>query len=290
MPDAMDLTEAFARLGLETTATRDEIDAAWRQAMKAVHPDTGTAPDGNLAVVLNQARATALSAVAVPSTELVPLAAVMELVKAQQPAQMERAARASDQALKSVVMHHVGGLAYRKRQRAILASIGAFVTVVLTLLAAVNRIVPEDSQAFYGFLAAFAAVLTALVGLGAWRLSAQERTLNLDLEEAAETLSDRAAYLDTIDEIGLGAVWTRQELHAALQGWEVPEVRNSTHGPSLGFFGPPYRSVPLAHTAAEIGHVDFGRLLVAKGIELDLVQEDAFVREDGRTSYGFRRK
>jgi hypothetical protein len=58
--------------------------------MKAVHPDSGSAPDTALAVLLNQARAVALAGMPEPTTALVPLETVMDLVRAQTSEAMRR--------------------------------------------------------------------------------------------------------------------------------------------------------------------------------------------------------
>jgi membrane protein implicated in regulation of membrane protease activity len=57
--DGMSRTEARAILGVDETATVDDIKAAYTRLMKRVHPDAGGAP--GLAAQLNAARATLLS-------------------------------------------------------------------------------------------------------------------------------------------------------------------------------------------------------------------------------------
>lgn len=56
--DGMSRTEARAILGVDETATADDIKAAYTRLMKRVHPDAGGAP--GLAAQLNAARATLL--------------------------------------------------------------------------------------------------------------------------------------------------------------------------------------------------------------------------------------
>ena len=179
--------------------------------MKTVHPDTGSAPDDALATLVNQARAVALATLKAPSNDLVPFQTVLELAQAQPRTKTSPEARASERAVKRVVMHHVGELAFRRRQQSILAAIAAGMTTVLTLVAAVNKLAPntEYGRNWVVALAVASAAGTVFLGLMAWHSAARERTLRLDIEEAALTLSDRAAYLDTLDEIGLDAFWTR---------------------------------------------------------------------------------
>lgn len=55
---AMSRSDAAATLGVAETASRSEVEAAFRRLMKRVHPDHGGAP--GLAAQLNAARATLL--------------------------------------------------------------------------------------------------------------------------------------------------------------------------------------------------------------------------------------
>ncbi|HTX48164.1 MAG TPA: J domain-containing protein [Caulobacteraceae bacterium] len=57
-PSAMARRDAAAMLGVAETASREEIDAAYRRLMLRVHPDQGGAP--GLAAQLNAARAVLL--------------------------------------------------------------------------------------------------------------------------------------------------------------------------------------------------------------------------------------
>lgn len=245
-----------------------------------------------MAVTLNSARAVALSALpptgSMDSTALVPFDQVMALMKAKPPGGPTPAQQASERAFNNVVMHHVGTLAFRKRQRAILASLGAGLTAVLGLITAFAKFGYDTDtlRPMFGAFTAMAAIGSAGVALLAWRIASMERALKLDLEEAAETLSDRSAYLDVLDEIGLGTHWTRQELLGAVEEWEIPAVAPRRNG----FLGPRYVAVPLALTAHEIGAVDFSRLLLAKGLELELIEERQALGQDGRPSFGFARR
>ena len=58
--NGMSRAEAAATLGVAETASRGEIDAAFRRLIQRVHPDRGGAP--GLAAQLNAARATLLRA------------------------------------------------------------------------------------------------------------------------------------------------------------------------------------------------------------------------------------
>jgi hypothetical protein len=282
----MERLEALTELGLDGSATREQIESAWRGAIKVVHPE-GTHPDPDAARRLNEAREVALVGLEGSAGDaLVRLSEVMDLVRAQ--AQQPVAVAGAERALRRVVMHHVGLLAYRKRERTVLAAISGGLAAALGVITAIIRAY-DSTRYLLGFVAATLGLLAAVLGFLAWRVSIAEQTLRLQLEEAAETLSDRAAFVDTINEIGLGRFWTRADLHGALDRWEIPDGPwDRTRGSIVGL-GPSYRSVPLARTAERIGPVDFGRLLVAKGIELGLIEESATTDGNGIVGYGYSR-
>lgn len=289
----MDRQEALLRLGLTEAASADDINRAWRQAMKAVHPDTGSNPDPALTVLLNDARAVALAGRPQDVGQLVPLSAVRELIKADM-AVSGATERASERTLRKITMHHVGGLAFRKRQRTILASVSAGVTVILGAITAFGKLGDSEDwvvmyQPLFGVATGVGLLLTSFVAVAAWRVTTMERTLALDLEEIADTLDDRTAYVDVLEEIDVGKFWTRQELLAAVEQWARREPGARRGGAMSAFIGPAYSAVPVSHVAAEIGPYDFVKLLLAKGQELELIKEREMVREDGRAVYGYER-
>ena len=193
--------------------------------------------------------------------------------------------RNSEQALKQVVMHHVGDLAFRKRQRAIVAAVSGGIAVVLGLISGLSSGL-EDLRAVLGFAALFFALVGAAVGAIAWGLATRERFLELDLEEAGETLSDRASVAGALDELGLDDAFDREELNQAIEGWEIPDGHGATSQRRLAGRG---RETPLADTAAKIGPRDFGKLLLTKGIELGLIVDETVTDDSGKRRYGFRR-
>lgn len=287
----MNRAEALARLGLDADSTAEEIERAWRAAMKHVHPDTGARPDGELAVLLNQAKAEALAALPKPTTDLVTLEAIAELVRAQQQAAVA-GATASDRAMKQVVIHHVGGLALRRRQRATLAAASAGIAAILAVIGALVKATPNSLDVYKPilfFLGAMFGVLSAALGVMAWRVSTAERALQLELDDVGETLSDRGAVADTLTELELGDFFTRVQLREAIDTWQIDETLIGPRYPRSPLVGTVYRSVPLSHTAHTIGPVDFGKLLLTKAVELGLLVDDQNVDAEGKRQYGFRR-
>jgi hypothetical protein len=149
---------------------------------------------------------------------------------------------------------------------------------------------------YWGFFLGFVA---ALLGLLAVRIAGLQRSLEIELEEVGETLSDRAAVSDTFREIELHAFFTRAELHDALARWSLSSAPAAVVGgrrsPGIQLFAaiglvtaPTYRTVPLATTARRIGNIDFGKLLLTKALELGLVLED-HTGDGAGITYGYRR-
>lgn len=290
----MERDEALARLGLRESAERAEVDAAYKAAMKIVHPDVGASPDRRLAALFNEARDAALSDQGKSSTALVETrrAASDQLLRSG-------TAKAAPQlVLDTVVKRHAGSLALVKRQRWTAAAILTCLGVLAALVAAFG---PFDAttleRIFVGAVAALCTAAAAAVGSAALRVHHHERQMALELEELGHTLSDRVAVSDTLDELRLGEFWTRAELHAALRHWRVRRTRvdgNSrllrvrTLSPLLGR-SPLSRSVPLPETVRRIGAVDFARLLMANSLELGLIEETNGGEGGRRATWGYRR-
>jgi hypothetical protein len=277
----MDLVEARKVLGVDPTASRDEIDAVWRAAVKKIHPDSnGNKQDSSeQTAVLNQAHDLALDAAAGTDLAVREMRADLDRFREE-----EVRRRDSEQALKKIVMHHVGDLSFRKRQRMTVAAVSGGIAVVLGLISGLSSGFPS-LRAGLGITALFFTLVGAAAAAFAWGLSTQERFLELDLEEAGETLSDRAALAGTLDELELEGTFSRDDLHQSIAEWKVPHVDRG----APAFVASRQRARPLAATANRIGPRDFGRVLLAKGIELELIAEEVTTKEDGTRLYGYRR-
>jgi hypothetical protein len=285
--------EACALLGVPERATPEEINQAFRAQIKAAHPDVASEPSDNAAAArLNEARAVALGLES-QRGDLVPIDAVAAIVRAQQ--QVARATDASERAFNQVVRNHVGRISSRKRTAIVRGAVASSVAIIV---GAIGGVVRASNSGAAGVvligIAGYAALVGVLFGLLALKASTQERLLTLELADADDTLSDRADLSAALDEIGLDAFFTRRELYDALRVWRVPESAEAAE-PDLVramlrfYVGSEYRSVPLAVTAARIGHVDFGKLLLAKGLELGLIQEDVSTLPDAPPAHGYRR-
>jgi hypothetical protein len=306
----MDRAEALKRLALHPTATRDEADAAWREAMKVVHPDSGSAPDEAMARILNEARDVASGRT---SQALVPIEAIGALITTLQASQATAGLeKASDKAVTQVVTHHVGELAHIRRGRAGVAVVGGGLAAITAVLraTAVTGVLTTAEAVWWAVGIAALGVLSASFGVAAWALVSREQLLQLEVEDASDALSDKSVYVDALDEIGLGQVWTRNDLTHAVARW----IHTWASGEGPYSYGEPDRhaqwfrtlarlplrtpsryrrlrrrrgQVSLAETAYRVGPVDFTRLMVTKGLESGLLAETSFTDQDGRRRYGF---
>jgi hypothetical protein len=277
----VDRQEALHLLGLDDSASREAIEAAWRAQMKLVHPDSGRAPDTALAGQVNEARDVAVAGLT--GMEVVPVDTVAALVRAVAREQVPvRGSAASDKAVRQVVMRHVGRLAQRRRQQTALALLAAGIAALTALVRTTFDlgVVTTSQEAVLATVLVGFTVVAAVVGLLAWNVASREKMLRLEIEDAAETLADKAAFVETIAELELGETWARDELRQAIVKWsEQPRPPVSPIGST---------AVPLSVTADRIGAVDFARLLVVRGLEHGLVSEELIPGPTGGRRYGYR--
>gem|GEM_PF-2962406 len=116
----------------------------------------------------------------------------------------------------------------------------------------------------------------------AWAAASAERLLEVEIEEAGEVLSDRGDFSAVLDEIEAPNFFDRSDLETLVGRWEQ-------EAPPTGLLAGSRGQRPLSQTAARIGRVDFVRLLLAKGLELGLLEE-AVDDNSGRRIYGYRRR
>lgn len=285
----MDREQALAYLSLDGTATKVDIETAWRNAMKAVHPDASGGGDSSRAAMLNEARGIALDGLSDSSSEIVTRRDLQELVQAQ--AQQVTAVQESEKAVRQVVMHHVGALALQRRQRTSLAIASGGLAAVSALVGALLKGTPEPLmwRSLLLSTAGLFAILGAILGLLSWRQRFLEEELKMNIEDAGETLADKGALAGTLDELGLGSFFSQADLREALSDWNGQLDEAPLRRVSLLFPGRAYSSVPLSFVAQQIGAVDFCRLLLSKGLASGLLQEETRPIEQGKSEYGYRR-
>jgi hypothetical protein len=263
--------------------------------MKEAHPDPGGRHDDGSAARVNEARDVALGSLASSGSDLVAINAVMAMVRAQQ--QETLAAKESEKTMRRVVRTHVGQLSLRKRQSLIWGALASGSAIITGAIGSVLQFAGTPSGPFGIILLAFAGYCVCggvVMGGRALAASTRERMLTLELEDAGDTLSDRGDLAATLDELGLPAFFTRAQLYEVLQQWRVPEDapeprRDGGILPPLALFEPRYEPVSLAETARKIGHVDFARLLMAKGLEPGLLEVADRPTSGYTMDHGYRR-
>jgi hypothetical protein len=278
--------EALAILDVSADATAEEVEIAFKAAIKSAHPDTASNGGSQRVDRLVQARSVLQKA---DSTDLVPLSTVAGLVESLNSMAFapQREAHA-DRAVKHVVMHHVGRLASVRRSRTALAVTSGGIAAVVTILQATTKFgvsgsVNEETQATALITAAIGALILIAAGVGllAWRAGGEEKILKLELEGAAETLSDKATIFETLSEIAaagglaLESGWTRQTLIDAISAWCADDggATEERPRPRAIFRSRVPEAVPFHVIARTIGAVDFARLITAKGLEQQIVKE-----------------
>jgi hypothetical protein len=163
-----------------------------------------------------------------------------------------------------------------------LAVISGGIAAVVAILEATTKFgaTGEGIRVTDALAASFAArlALAAILGFLAWETSSQETMLQLEIEEAAETIDDKATFIDTIEEaastsdLNLERGWTRATLTDAVRRW--CDKQHGHEGGSrpvragaVGWLWRGPEAMPLRTMAAMISHVDFTRLLTATGLE-----------------------
>lgn len=244
-----------------------------------------------------------------PGQELV-LAQSLALLQAKQLDQ-QREDRQHDTArvLQEVVRHQTSALKHAKRQVALAAVVGTGLTALIALSKTlgldvvgtervssttfVDRHLLSDA-ARVALTYAFAAI-SAILGLLAWRASARVTWLETALEDAGDELSDRNSYLELLNEVrsrsDLGVEWTRNQLMDAVEEWASSADKPRRAGLVLSairrlVFAAPRQGVPLREIANLVQRADFTNLIIAKGLERELLTEQR-VTNDGRVQYRY---
>jgi DnaJ domain len=280
----MEKAEALRVLGLDESATDDEVKAAFRRLVRQVHPDTGGGQPADVQR-LEEARDAALS----PGGALIPVNQVKDLILvSQEPLQrqLERQGRQADReaTFKQVVRAQTSRLRQAQRDRTAYAGLAAGVAAVSQVI----RAVPAGNAGSTGsvvasvLLAAFG-LLAAMLAIMAWRASQHVRLIEEAVEDANDTLSSRPSFVATFREITGGSeatTWTSEELKELIYSWSAGRTVHEA-AVSMSYLIGRGDPLPLSALAHEIRPADFLKLLLAKGRELELLQVDESW-DDGR--------
>jgi hypothetical protein len=275
--DGVNYNEAMRVLGLAAGASEDAIDDAFARKAKQLHPDQGGEHESM--VELSDAREAARRG---PSSDLAPRQ-VLDLVLSQTQA-MERRERRRDarersgEVVRALIRHERRELTARKQKAQVAAGGAAIVAATAGVVRAIGSAdLPVASQTVITLTLVLFAVVAATFACLAAMLKWRADRLEERIEDAAEVLSERPAYLSVIEEIervsGHSSPWTPRALRSAIANWtDSQEAERGT----------------IAALARSAGPREFMRLLVAKGAELDLLVEDVRAREDGRRVVEYR--
>jgi len=268
--------EALAFLKLPDGADTDDVKRAYRNLVKEVHPDTGE-PDAERLEQLREARKVALRPVT--SRDLVSREDIALILRRQ--GELVKLSQESDATLSRVVVHHTGKLAAARNRRLTIGGLGTTIGLLLVAIGAVvrNETVP-GLQVVLIPMGAVLAICSLLVGAMALLTKEHEERLRIEIEEAAETLADRAALVGTLAELGLDGFFTREDLQESIYYWsemdnEIEVIRFRDR-------------VPLSRVAAKIGPVDFARLVISKGLESGMIIEAEDIDDHHQLQYGYR--
>jgi len=260
----MDYSEAISRLGLEVGATVEEIRVAHSRLAKRFHPDAG----GSTADMagLNEARDVALANRSANGEAMLPVSVVRDLVKAQTDLVRDQTERreATDRAERSIVRYEVDRLERRRRMAGLVATVSGGLGLLIGFLraAVLSGVSDAQSETFAVVIAAIACVAAGFALL-AWTLSAGVKSFEDLVKDASDALSDRGPYLAVITEIeeksGKPSPWLQGSLNDAISAW-AQEIGLTVRG-------------SVAELAHRVGPEYFAKLLIAKGVELGMMEE-----------------
>lgn len=281
----MDTTKAFLALGLNRTASSQEVEDRFRSLANDVHPDKGGS-DEQMSE-LNEARATALKFIA-DSNALVPEKALQEALVAVQSKTLNQQDLSNRIAESRKIIRDRTTNKLRKYRLAstMLAAIcgGAifivndipkelfFARIPESALLHMDMSRREEIEATYKDINAFYSRLwlagwfglVVISGIGAWyfslRIDRAENELK-DLEDHTNTKTLMYNYLKCFIPDKLSKFWTLEELVQAIEEW-------------------PMKSKRFKKLSKEIGSLRFAQYLIDRALKMELIVSNE-IMEDG---------
>jgi hypothetical protein len=302
------LADAYATLGLDPSASHDDVRARFRVLVKERHPDAGGNAE-DLSAVQNAYDAICTGTAPMGTALQVRLngAAMVPLTAGEQRRERREDAQ---RVVRELVRHQTSPLVQAQRQgrwAAIIAGGGALVFAFASTLG-IDRIETSTGGEHLWLpgeirlpIAGLSGAVAGVLALITWKSNARATWIESALEDADDYLSDRNSYLQLLDEISaegrLGSTWTQQTLVEAIYRWS--DAAGSPPSRQLGLLGlltfgflglltasPRTDQVPLADLALVTGTKDFAKLLTVKGLERDLIVEQ-LVPIDERVEYRY---
>lgn len=259
----MEVKKAFEILGLHESATESEIEASFRSLALARHPDRGGS-DAEMQE-LNTARSVANSVAR--NTAIIPISVVKDIVAATTNALTIRSEISRDIGVAvSQIKEKATGQLKQSRQMATL--VGGVSAAALFLgkdlpEAFLGSLAGPDMSAVFSIAFLFVGMIAAVMY---WKITNEIDQMERSTDEFSAYLSSRPNYALFMDHVTQGSDnWTHDELAEYLERRSFAGVLKERN---------------WARLAYQIGSDVLARLLVSKGLELDLLKREEIT--DGR--------
>lgn len=258
----MRLDEALNLLGLKEESKAEDLDEKYRVLAASAHPDKGGSDEEMQR--LNVAR-DIVSASYKSRSALIPIDAIKEIVIATNKGIAEYESKKGRSKLFTTRIVDINTSRPKKLRR--MAALFGGVSAASIFL---GKDIPRE---YFGYvegvnpgIAPIVAVLFLSIAFYAtviwWFLDIKIKRIQQDTEDLEFGLNDKVYYVDLIHQILGGIVeksWSKKQLEQSLQGWAAQEE---------------YRSTTLARLINDAGPVDISNLILAKGIEIDVLRKE----------------
>jgi len=300
------LAEAYRLLGVDSGASDEAIASRYRHLAYQAHPDQGGTDEemAKLAeayALVRSTRGSGDGALALRRTDI----AVTNL----QDITLRRDELRNDsrRAFESAIRHRTSRLNQAKRQGAWAAIGSAGIAVIIAFMRTLGL---DSVQNFEGgedvwltstmrlTLVIACLVVSAMFGILAWRAAARSTWIEAALEDFSDTLSDKNSFLQLVHllttEAGLPERWTRDDLTDCITDWigdgdrrQAPYQRGLVADAIRALLFPRaiHDEIPLRDLARVAGPVDTGNLIISRGLERELIEEQLAV--DGSHAYAY---
>ena len=253
----MDESEAFEKLGLEPSATEEEIKERYRELVPQNHPDAeGTSEDME---ELNTAKEVALAS---SSDDLVKTEALEDSIRLS--TQQEQQRIESEKTVERLIDR--GTSRYRRFRQ---------MTIIFGGISAILGVVIQTGsfRIEYFPVSITAGVFLVISLIYTYIFHASMQNIELMINEADEALSDKMEYIRLLEDIGIryqdDPRFTESELENAIEEW-IDDTNSTTSFFAKGFLKP---KLDFESLAGHVGPSDFSRLVIRKGLEKDILSE-----------------
>lgn len=272
--------EALRLLGLDESATHEEVKEAFRQLARRSHPDHGGDADDFLRLV--EARDVALGDGG--GSSLMHLRDVRDIVVAATGAMAERDRRRDrHEETEAVVRHLVRVRTTRLRRLRRSLTLLSLVSAVVGGLSQSIRLIPSFERTWANGLTIGFGTLALVLGLAIAAVTQQVTDVQANIDEVSETLDDRTNLVRIIRTVlasaGVEAPWTTDSWFQAVAVWF-----GDAHGRWESRDG-------LPRYAHRVGVNEFARLVLAKAKEHEVIAEhEQWVDDELLSTFSFNRK